>query len=88
MNTLRAAIFPHRIDQKIFWAFSGRHGHWLHFGASDFLYYVFFGIWSPGAEGIICDFFHSKSRACEYYLGECRSYMTLVILLNCGLIIG
>jgi len=76
MSALRVAISPNHLDQKKFKALvDGKLGQIVPgFCPSYFLEYLYHEQ-SPDAEDVLCDFFHSKHRACEYYLGECKSHI-------------
>ena len=68
MDSLRAAISPQCIHWDTFRA--GANTQYVRGQSrSCFLEYMYFE-WAPDADGIICDFFHSKGRAHEYYLGK------------------
>jgi len=79
MKILRGAIFPDHLDQGSL----SRQWHWP-CSESTLLYYLFFEQLSAEAEGFICDFFYTKGRAREYYLGDCRSLMILVLFYFAG----
>jgi len=78
MDALRAAISPRYIDWNTFRAgviTQSVRGQC----PSCFLEYMYFE-WTPDADGIICDFFHSKGRACEYYLGKHAAHLMKPLL--------
>ena len=76
MNALRGAVSPSGLDWETYRVLAYKDGHIESYYESCFLHYMLHeGL--PNGGDILCAFFYSKSRACEYYLGECKSYLSL-----------
>ena len=72
MSALRGAISPSSLDWETYRALAYKEGHIESYYESCFLHYMLHeGL--PNGGDILCAFFYSKARACEYYLGECKS---------------
>ncbi len=86
MDTLRAAISPSHLNRKTIIEFCYEHRGLPVYSKSHFLYSLFFDPRVPDVDRIICAFFYSKDHACEYYLGERKSYVHVSCPLNDRLI--
>jgi len=73
MNALQAAISPNRLDQITFKALADKHQSISEIRWQSFFLHFMCSASPSDAEGIVCDFFYSEDRACEYYLGGFES---------------
>jgi len=75
MKALQAGILSSSIDLEAFNALAAKVSGTSPYNESCFLNYMRSGPTSD-VEVILCDFFHSKDRAREYYLRKCKFYIS------------